>query len=296
MKKLLIALPFLWMLFSCAKKDAPTPQTPSCRITSVNDSTGKAKETLIYNSGGNLVEIKYINSNEPSKYFEYKNSKVVLCTFDKNKIEYKYNNLNQLDTILRYENDYLKSRVVFGYDSDGNIASRTSYYNYREVFLIRDSCLYTGYSNGRPRQMEEIQGQRKNIYTYEYDKNMNRTKTYFANNGGTPVLIQENTFDLSHNAPSLIEYIYKSSPIFGSITHISSYVKDGDQELFDAGAVMDKSLPLESKYFNERDQLIDYTSVTDMKTIYGAYPKSWKLMFSDPNIPDRYLNLSYSCE
>lgn len=297
MKKLLIILPLLWIMVSCAKKAQPTPGVPSCRIMSANDSTGKPTEYVKYDASGNIIEIDFVSPDVGSLNFVYNdNNRITQCSKENYLVRCKYNNSNRLDTILSYYDQTDNYKVILKYDEDSHIASKTTYRNYGDGFVFQDSCIYSLYKNDRPQQMERMikneEGVREvvELYEYEYDSQMNRTKVYLTYPQVAKRFLSEvKTFDLNIDVSSVVKYDALRLPL----DHISG------EAFYLAGAPIDKNMMISYKSYDSNGKLNHNITISDIKTIYGNVLKTAKIqstLSSDTEGYYDHLNYTYSCE
>lgn len=272
------------------------PGTPSCRVVSENDSTGKAHSLLKYDANGNLIEIDYIDSNVSSSIYVYSNNRLVECSRHNLLTQFKYNNANRLDTIVRSYEDKITQKIIFEYDVDGNISSKTTYQQSIGNIAFHDSCVYSLYINGRPQRKEYImkyadgRSEVMEVYEYEYDSKMNRTKVYRKSPAGELLLREESTFDLNIDMSSVAKYY--------GLHLISDYGSD-EEVLFITGAPNDRNLKTGYKLYSADGQVFDQMSISDVKIIYGKFLKSAKKQLTSPfgmGFIYSNLNYSYSCE
>lgn len=301
MKKLLIALSFLCLLISCAKKTQPMPSVPSCQIVSRNDSTGKPIEIPKYDSFGNIIEINNSDPTIPSKYFRYyASNKIAQYTFDKYVVQYKYDNNARLDTILSFEDNVLFHKTIFVYDMNSNIATKTAYHAHNGLLTFQDSCIYDNYQMGYPGSMRKIKtpenlfSEANERYSFIFDlQTKNLLRIYCQKQGIESVNIKYNTFDLNLNASPIRTYTYLST----------AHEPNDYQELFMAGMSINNNMLVETQEFNQEfsksEEAASQIKITEINNIHGSFPKSWKQETTFPNIRSslvKHFNFSYSCE
>lgn len=290
----------LLYLYACKPKEDAKPY--DCKITSVNDTTGKPKVHAVYDEQGRYVGGRSdISNGAAPEHFVYNGNLLVERSVANLRIRYSYNNRQLCDSAFFYKNGVLQQRITYTYDALGQLHSQIRYISEGSVFYFSDSTVYTVYERGRPLELLHTRishiygngtyGYVEEKYIYAYDQHMNRVKEYKVDNN-VKVLMKESVFDWNANQSKILDFLSISGGISNGFYDSNIFYKPGNKD-------KDTHLATSIKTY-EQGLLYQTVSISGVTITKNNYVKSYQLHKSPVITPLEkntvHYNYSYDCE